>query len=104
MTYKQLVLSKLKKFGEDYLDEPKVGMKTLRFVNLSYQRWALQELMSEIIESPEPPSIVVEKFCKTMDELSTIDNYYSFIFSIAYDIGLCAVDVLNDDYSYLEGE
>ena len=57
----------------------------------SYEQWALEELIMHIRKSHKPPIVATEEFCKKMDDYACSGD---IMFSIAYDAGLYALDML----------
>lgn len=56
-----------------------------------YEQWALEELILHIRKSHKPPIDAAEEFCKKMDSYACSGD---IMFSIAYDAGLYALDML----------
>lgn len=96
MRHKDKIVKRLCEYNRKYLEEPRAGMTAARFDNCSYQKWAFEEIICKVIESQEPPSMVIEEYIKMMDRFSTTGHSSKtrIIFSIAYDMGLLALDIV----------
>lgn len=89
------ILTVIRKFADDYLETPTRLASKGRFEQRSYSRWAIDEILRNIAESPSiHPVMVVESFIRKMDSFSCLDAQTSIIFSIARDTAEHLLDVL----------
>lgn len=69
------------------------------FEQLSYEKWAYEELLEEVETSANGPYAVVEGFCKRMNDYSLVNPKTSRMFSAAYDAGMNVLDlVIRSEY------
>lgn len=74
------------------LNRPNRSKKILHFEQLSYSRWAANELLNCVMEqNSKSPVRIIEEFISKMDTYSCM-NGASFIFSVAHDT---AEDILD---------
>lgn len=74
---------------------PSYGMRTKEFAQVSYTRWALDELRFRLFQADENTAIsIVEKFIAEMDEYACARRDSYIMFSVAYDIAIHVLDVL----------
>lgn len=93
---KELALSAIEAYIWD-LREPRRKYTKQRFVQLSYSRYAAEELYYYVEKHDDiSPIQAVEQFSKLMDEYScSVKNKeMSFVFSVAYDIAVDVLDIL----------
>jgi hypothetical protein len=56
------------------------------FKELSYSKWAANELLKCLKEQGAPPLLVMESFMDKMDEYSRVNQKFGFIFSDAREV------------------
>lgn len=91
------VISVIEEYMVD-LFEPGRNWPKYEFRKRSYERWAAEEILSDIQHhSNMPPVLVVEEFVRRTDEFSNIEHDErndSFIFSVAHDVATDILDIL----------
>lgn len=89
------ILSVIQEYVDERLKEPGWGMSRDWFKQISYSRWAADEIIKNIRESRyTPPIQVVEDFIRKMDDFSCKNSKTSIIFSVAHDMGENILDFL----------
>lgn len=82
---------------QDYmldLKEPKCNWKASRFSQLSYSRWAANEVLIYVTKRKNiSPIIAVEEFIAKVDKYSCMNAKHSYPFSIAHDIATDILDI-----------
>ena len=77
------------------LHDPDRELKKSCFKQLSYSKWAANEVLNFVKNRPRtPPVFSVETFASMMDEYACMNQGTSYIFSIAYDIAMDILDML----------
>ncbi len=72
-----------------------IRWKKTDFKQLSYSKWAAEEILRDIErEKSTPPLVVIENFIRKMDEYSCMNEKASFIFSAAHDTAEHILDLL----------
>lgn len=64
------------------------------FEQLSYEKWALKELLEYVSKRQGGLYSAVEEFCKQMNEYSCRNKKTSRMFSAAYDAAMNILDVI----------
>lgn len=76
------------------LKRPKGGIRMPHFEQLSYSRWAANELLNCVMkQSSKTPVKVIEEFISKMDMYSCMNSNASFMFSVAHDTAEDILDV-----------
>ncbi len=89
------VLSVIQEYADECLKGPSWRMSKARFKQVSYSRWAIDEIVKSIEASRSvPPVVVVEKFIRKMDDFSCRNDKTSIIFSVAHDMAENILDIL----------
>ncbi|WP_297183047.1 hypothetical protein [uncultured Phocaeicola sp.] len=89
------ILSVIREYADECLKEPVWHISRDWFKQISYSRWAVDEILKRIEESKfTPPIMVVEDFIRKMDDFSCKNKKTSIIFSVAHDMAENILDVL----------
>lgn len=92
---KEHVILAIRKYSETYLKEPKWRIHPELFKLISYNRWAVDEMIRCIEESDSvSPISLIEDFSRKMDRLSWQNHKTSMIFSTAHDMADNVLDML----------
>lgn len=82
---------------QDYLmdmKDPCLQWKKDRFMQSSYSRWAVQELLTFVKQHKDmKPINAIELFIHKMDEYACANSKNSYIFSVAHDIAEDIYDI-----------
>lgn len=74
---------------------PSYGMGKKEFAQVSYTRWALDELRNRLCRADDSSIIsVIEEFIAEMDEYACVRHDNNIMFSVSYDIAIHVLDVL----------
>lgn len=77
------------------LPEPKCNIKQSNFCQRSYTKWAAEEVLRTIRKRKDiSPIASVEEFIGKMEYYACHRPDLSYIFSIAYDVGVDILDTL----------
>jgi len=81
------ILSAIQEYVSECLEEPGWGMSRDWFKQVSYSRWAADEIITNIRELKHmPPILVVEDFIRKMDNFSCRNRKTRIMFSVARDM------------------
>lgn len=82
---------------QDYildLSDPRSSLRRSHFKQLSYTKWAAEEVLRTIRKRRDmSPTAAVEEFVNKMDQYALMHGNLSYIFSVAYDVGLDILDI-----------
>ena len=82
---------------QDYLldmKDPRKKKKKDRFMQSSYSRWAVQELLTFVKQHKDmKPINAIELFIHKMDDYACTNSKNSYIFSVAHDIAEDVYDI-----------
>lgn len=83
---------------KDYIadiKDPRCNYKREKFMQLSYSKWAAEEVLRTIRKRKDlSPIECVEYFTSKVDQYSLEHSKSSYIFSVAYDISMDIYDIL----------
>lgn len=89
------ILSVIRGYADEYLKEPRRRMLKDWFKQVSYSRWAVDEILKRIEKNGStPPVLIVEDFIRKMDVFSCRNRRAGIIFSVAHDMAENILDVL----------
>lgn len=87
-------IEKIKEYIKE-LDRPNNKMQKNNFRQLSYSKWAANEILYRVMQYPDVnPILLVEQFAFKMNDYSCKHGPSSFPFSVAYDISMNILDIL----------
>lgn len=76
------------------LPEPSIYLARSHFYQRSCTKWAAEEILRTIRKRDISPIRAVEEFVEKMEQYACHRSESSYIFSIAYDIGIDILDIL----------
>ena len=77
------------------LTRPNKSIRKKNFQQLSYSKWAANEVLSYVLKRPDVrPVKTVEYFAKKMDAYACKNGKAGYAFSVAYDISMDILDML----------
>ncbi len=89
------ILSVIRGYADEYLKEPRWRISKDWFKQISYSRWAVDEILKRIEKNGStPPVLIVEDFIREMDVFSCRNRRAGIIFSVAHDMAENILDVL----------
>lgn len=77
------------------LPAPETKIRQSTFEQCSLERWAAKEILRQLNTHPDiPPAYVIEEFTNKMEQYSVQNPHTSYVFSVAYDVGVDILDCL----------
>lgn len=80
---------------DEWLLNPRKGLKTKQFKMRSYKRWAIQQICWELRKNPlTPPLLVVQNFIQTITGYRGTNRELRYIYKNALDVAYDVLDLV----------